>query len=168
MNNLDTSTGCWLLWAQTPFESMGRHFRGETAKLYVDDLVIAALVIAGVVVAACILTWLFSGSERVHRINSPRALFRKLCRAHGLGFRDRRLLAQLARYHRLDHPARLFIESGRFEPDALSPRLRRHADSLGALRETLFAEPPGAAAVSTLAGYAAGIDLPAEAAPAAR
>jgi hypothetical protein len=115
-----------------------------------------------------ILYWLLTGSDRVRRHNNPRALFRKLCRAHGLGFRDRRLLAQLARHHRLDHPARLFIESARFESAALSPRLCQHVERVSALKEMLFAEPPGAAALTTLAGYAAGIDLPAEAAIAAR
>jgi len=172
MNNLAGSAGYWLLWAQTPFESMSSQFRGERAKPQIDEVVIGALTLAGVAAAAWIFTRLVARADRIRRCNSPQALFGRLCRAHGLGFHDRRLLAQLARHHRLGHPARLFIESERFELSALSPGLLRYAARLGELRDTLFAEPPDAEAFSTLAGYAAGIDLPAEtardAAPTAR
>jgi len=168
MNDTIAGIGGCLLWAETPFETMGSHFRGETATLYMDDLLICVLVIVGVVVAAGILYWLFTGTERVHRHYHPKALFRSLCRAHGIRFRDRLLLAQLARHHGLEHPARLFLEAERFAPTTLSPRLHRNLDALSALRAILFTEPPGAAAHSTLAGYAVGIDLPAEGAAAGR
>ena len=104
MNDLTASASDCLLWAQTSFQSMGSHFRGETAQLYIDDLVIGVLAVVGVVAAVWILYWLFTGSDRVRRHNNPKALFRELCRAHGLGFRDRRLLARLARHRGLDHP----------------------------------------------------------------
>ncbi len=94
---------------------MSNHFRGERARWGIDDYVVAALLVAAVAIAVWILSRQAALLERRRHTNSPRALFRQLCRAHGLKFGNRRLLWQLARYHRLEHPARLFVEPDRFE-----------------------------------------------------
>ena len=166
MNNLTVERQRLPALAQTPFESMGSHFRGETAKLYVDDYVIGVLVIVGVVAAVGILYWLFTGAERVHRHNNPRALFRSLCGTESdfaIGFCWRRWPAIIG-----STIPRLFLESARFERTGLSPALQRSAEAIGALRAMLFVEPVVAAARSKLVGFAAGVDLPAEASTATR
>jgi hypothetical protein len=160
MNNLAASPTPGPLLAQSQFESMGSHFRGDRAWLTTDDIVIGGLLLIGGAALAWYLRRLLVDPQRSRRRSNPRALFRKLCTAHGLGIGDRRLLWQLARHHRLDHPARLFLEPERFEPSELSPRLKKDAATIRALRTQLFALPAGADAMTTLAGYATGIDLP--------
>jgi hypothetical protein len=74
--------------------------------------------------------------------NSPRRLFRSLCRAHRLSWSQRWLLGRLARAHGLAHPAQLFVDPEYFDEPRLAAGLRPKAQRLRQLRDRLFAGLP--------------------------
>lgn len=136
----------FVLAEQSPFESLGNQFRGNRARFDTDDLITGLILLGAFAIGVLILSWLLSRQERRRTYNSPQALFRELCRAHGLDRASRRLLAQLARWQRLEHPALLFVEPNRFEPANLSPYLSTQRRAFESLRNRLFAQPAPAAA----------------------
>jgi hypothetical protein len=95
------------------------------------------LVLAGVVVVAAIGLVLLRIRGRF-RTNSTRALFRELCRAHGLSQSSRRLLKRLAAARGLSNAAELFVEPRHLELDDLPPGLQAAGKRLQILRERLF------------------------------
>ena len=124
---------------QERFAHMGRRFQQGGSTLQADQL----LVLMGVLSAVLIVVWLLSRylalrETRGHR--SPRRMFRELCRAHGLGWEDRQLLRQLARWHRLPSASLLFLDAQRFDTQTLGPMLDGHAERLQAIRARLFAD----------------------------
>lgn len=129
----------------TIFRDMGSGFREKRESFDPTDLLwwlfVAVVVIAVFGVVARILA-----NQDKHRLyNSPRALFRALCQAHGLDRTDRGLLKQIASSQRLSTPARLFLEPERFEPSMLVADLRSHREAILVLRNRLFAQPAPAA-----------------------
>jgi hypothetical protein len=127
-------------WADGPrWRSMSSGFRGSRARFDSGDVVTGLLLLAGVALGVFVLSRLLSRQERQRAYNRPRALFRSLCKAHGLDRSSRQLLRQVARWQRLAQPARLFLEPNRFEPAALSPRLRAKGALLARLRDRIFA-----------------------------
>jgi hypothetical protein len=125
----------------TPWRSMGSGLRGTHARFDSGDVVIGLLILAGVVLAMVFLSRYLASHDRGRVYNSPRALFRSLCKAHNLDRGSRRLLWQVARWQRLAHPARLFLEANRFDAANLSPQLRQQADLLKQLQTRLFEGP---------------------------
>jgi hypothetical protein len=97
---------------------------------------ILLILAAAVVVAAMWLLLPRLGGRR--RLNSPRALFYELCRAHGLGASSRRLLRRLAAARGMTNPAALFVEPRHFEKDHLPPELQAENLALERLRDQLF------------------------------
>jgi hypothetical protein len=92
------------------------------------------------VVAVAVTAWLgwwLMAQARAARGHDPRRLFAGLCKAHGLGWSDRRLLRRLARDRDLADPSRLFVEPGHFDP-AVSPASGVPAGRLADLRLQLF------------------------------
>jgi hypothetical protein len=76
--------------------------------------------------------WLFTRwySRRESRpVNSPRALFRDLCRAHQLGHADRKLLREIAEWHGLADPVQLFLEPHRFQAPDMCEALACEAEA---------------------------------------
>ena len=124
---------------QAPWRSMGSGLRGDRARFDAGDIAVGLLILAGVVVAIVVLSRLLSSQDRQRVFHSPRALFRSLCKAHGLDRSSRHLLWQVARWQRLTHPARLFLEPNRFEAVNLSPALQQKQAALTALRARIFA-----------------------------
>lgn len=127
------------------FRGLGSQFSGKRARVGWSDALIILGVIAVVGLAASLLSRYLAKTEHA-RLNSPRALFRELCRLHGLKFRERQAMRRLARFHRLAHPARLFLEPDRFGAALEHPLLQMHARQLSLIRERLFAstaEGPG-------------------------
>ena len=122
----------------THWKSMGRSFRGRRAMLDSNDLSMMLLILTGIVLAVFLLSRFLSRQDRQKSYNSPRALFCSLTKAHELDRKSRRLLRQVARWQRLAHPARLFLEPWRFEPVNLSPPLRKRLDEIQALRDHIF------------------------------
>jgi hypothetical protein len=129
-----------LLAQQGRIADMGRNFRGSNAQLSRDDLLIFSI---GILAVACLLALLRRLAQGAPRrpVNSPRRLFRDLCRLHGLDRGSRLLLVRLARYQKLDHPGRLFVEPERFEPGNLGP-LASKQQRYREIRERLFGTLP--------------------------
>ncbi|MEX0937810.1 MAG: hypothetical protein WDZ59_08105 [Pirellulales bacterium] len=129
----------WIVLADgARWKSMGSGFRGRSARLDRDDLITGVLLVVGVCVAIAVLKYLIDRNERRQGYNSPRALFRALCKAHGLDGASRRLLRQMADCQGLHHRSRLFLEPDRFDVGRVSPPLQARAEEVMALRDRLF------------------------------
>jgi hypothetical protein len=106
----------------------------------------SVIVVLAVILAVLITLWLLARFADRRRkgapSNSPLLLFIALCRAHGLSWSDRILLWRVARWHRLKHPGRLFLEPERLDPASLSPALRSQARRLHAIQDRLFVGLP--------------------------
>jgi hypothetical protein len=89
------------------------------------DLLGLLLALGGVLLVA-FLAWGFSYWQKRREslmLNSPRALFRELCTAHGLDRADRDLLYEIAQWHEISDPVQLFIEPQRFQPKEMRQSL---------------------------------------------
>lgn len=130
----------WLLLAdRSPFHSMSRNFRGRHAQLDTDDIIMVVLIVVGAALGIWILSRLMQRQDKEKRYHNRRALFRALCRAHGLSYRQRWLLSQHARRLQLDEPGRLFLEPQHLEPAAMSGLETSQAVELSKLRAYFFA-----------------------------
>ena len=103
--------------------------------------VILYLMIAGAAIAV-VCSSIYLGSRLVHRRrhHSHGGLFAGLCRTHGLDRSTRGLLKQVARFHKLQQPARVFVDPKWLDPSSLQGPLRRQALRVAALRNRLFRE----------------------------
>lgn len=116
------------------FEDLGGRFRRGGSDN--SGQMVVMLVVVGIIIAvAIVLAKLFNGRSERQSYNSPRRLFRELCKAHKLNRTQKRLLRQLSKWHRLDTPSRLFLESNRFELDVSA---KFDAEMLATLRMRLF------------------------------
>jgi hypothetical protein len=122
------------------FRSLGSRFRGRSAELRGDDLLIGLLLLIAAIGLLHLLSRLLARQQRPRAFNKPKALFRDLCRAHALDRASRRLLWELARWRKLDQPGRLFLEPEHFEAPDLSTALKARGEELEALRDRLFAK----------------------------
>lgn len=97
------------LLAQVDPLDFGRNFRAAEEGFAWGNVVLVVVVLAGIAcgVAVVIRHLRQRGDEN---FRSPRLLFLQLCQAHNLDRADRKVLEQIARKYRLQHPARLFVE----------------------------------------------------------
>lgn len=89
------------------------------------DVIGLLIVLAAMLLLAC-LAWGFSywQKRRALRVmDSPRALFKELCAAHGLHRADRELLYEIAQWHAVADPVQLFFEPQRFQPKEMHEAL---------------------------------------------
>jgi hypothetical protein len=93
--------------------------------------------LAAVIVGGWVASRLFKVRER-RRTNCPRALFRELCRAHGLSSHDRNLLLRLASQQTPYNPAGIFLGPHLFDVDHLPPAAIGDAEAVKHLRDRLF------------------------------
>ena len=98
-------------------------------------------VVGALLIGIVAFVWVLSRKRPKKRIYNHRALFESLCRAHGLDRKSCRLLREVAQYHGLAHPARLFVERKWLFPFRLSPELRARSAELTAIRRQLFFAP---------------------------
>lgn len=104
-----------------------------------DGKLITWLIVLGVAIAAiCVAAVFFSRWLKRRQQYSHSLLFRSLCRAHGLGMRDRRLLLRIATLTNLSAPARVFTEPAWSDPARLPGSLKSQAKDLVRLREQIF------------------------------
>lgn len=89
-------------------------------------------------VIAGLAYWHAARMRRKRRQYSHDYLFADLCALHQLNRPARNLLAQLARYHNLAHPARMFLEPVWLDPQRLPPLLHSRAEEVVRLRAELF------------------------------
>jgi hypothetical protein len=95
--------------------------------------------IAALLVAMAVIAYRSSrrrNEEFTH--DSPRHLFRELCRAHRLPLASRRLLKRLAAAHGVSDPAILFVNSTHFDAASLPASLQPSANQVKMLRNQLF------------------------------
>ena len=130
-----------LVGYQSRLESLAHGIRSKQSGLDSGDIVIVLLIMAGFTAGIWGLSLLAAKQGRRGRSNNPRKLFVSLCRAHGLNWSARRLLAKVARWQRLAQPGRLFVEPERFDVTNLSASLKRQQPRLVEIREMLFAAP---------------------------
>lgn len=120
-------------------EGLRRGFRPR--RIDSGDVVTGLLILAVIVAAVWLLSYLLTLHERRGAYSSPLGLFLSLCKAHRLPWSQRWLLWRVARAQRLHDPARLFLESERLDPTNMDPPLRIRSEELKLLRDRLFAEP---------------------------
>lgn len=137
MSAVEQVVGACMLWAnQEVLNGLSQRFQTggtEISLLHVALLAVLALGGAGI-------WWAvghFGAQREGHSYYSPRRLFRELCAVHELDWASRRLLRQLARAHRLAHPAQVFVEPRWFDGQ-LPPELEAHRVQLAALKAGLF------------------------------
>ncbi len=119
------------------FRGLGSEFSGKRAKLGWGDAGIMLSVVT-VIVGLVFLLSRYIGKGEHEKLNNPQSLFKELCKVHGLGFGERRTLAKLAKVHKLEHPARLFLEPERFDNVSEHPQLAPQAGLIRELRQRLF------------------------------
>jgi len=128
-----------LLAERNMLREMGQGFRGKRAQVDGSDALMLLGIIAGVALFGWLLTRLLSAQERRHPYNSPRALFRGLCRVHKLKLGERFLLWKVARGERLSDPADVFVDPAWLDPQRLGPAWSADKTRLENLRRRLFA-----------------------------
>lgn len=129
----------WLLLADIDlFRSLNQQFSGANFRFGWMHVLVGLGILGGISAGVWLLNRLAHREGGQRRYNSPPALFRALCRAHGLSRGNRRLLKQLARHQQLADPARLFLEPERFDTPNLGPALKAQRARLQAIREQLF------------------------------
>jgi hypothetical protein len=133
-----------LLADRSLFHEMGAGFREKREHFDALDLLLWILLGIGFFVFVGVLSWLLARSDKHQLFNSPRRLFRTLCRAHQLDRPSRWLLVQIARAEGIDQPARLFLEPECFQRDRLHGSLEGKHAAITALAAHLF--PPAATA----------------------
>ncbi len=112
----------------------------------------------GLTLAIVAGAWWYSRYTTRHRRpqNSPRALFRELCREHGLEQRDRRALSKLARDSRLRVRAQIFLSPHCFEEARLPPAHTASGQRLRALGSAIFGETQWDSMARTVAAQPTG------------
>jgi len=142
----------WAILAREAFdaESVRRGAQRPTS-LDARDWALVATVAVLVVLVLAVWSWYMDRREQRRPVNSPLRLFWALCGAHQLRWTDRWILWRLARYQRLDDPARVFLEPQRLSTANLSPALRQRHSEIKTLREILFADLPAPDPVATAA-----------------
>ena len=119
------------------FSKLGNTFHQEGAIVGWQ----AIAVVVGPAVTIIGIIWLATRLLRARKrrnTNCAWRLFKDLCAAHALSYRDRQLLTQLAHEHRLEQPALLFVEPAWWEADKLGRSWQRSLAEIHALRDRLF------------------------------
>jgi len=122
----------------SPIENITRNFPGRESRIPAGEIALAL----GALLAVIAALWLFS---RLSDLWSPRGrcdsslgLFLNLCRAHEIRWAERWLLWRLARHHRLEEPAAIFIKPECFARSQLESLNSSAEARLLALAERLF------------------------------
>lgn len=134
-----------LLLAQIDkWEQMGRDFRTDHTKLDPSLIVASIVTLLVVIVFLWGLSRLLNRQEGRRLFNSPKQLFRSLCRAHELSRAQCRLLLQIARSQGATQPASLFLEPELLESAARQPQFKSQQEAFRQLRARLFSDlsPP--------------------------
>jgi hypothetical protein len=130
-----------VLFAQADrWREMGRDFRVDHTKLDPSLIIASLIVLVAVIAFLWFLHRLMNKREGRRLYNSPKKLFRSLCRLHELTRAERRTLVSLARSQQLLQPASLFLAPERFAASIASPAWQSQRRQLERLRTKLFAK----------------------------
>jgi hypothetical protein len=131
------STSLVLFAEADHWREMGRDFRVDHDKLDPTLIIASVIVLVTVVLFLWFLHRLMNRQEGKRAYNSPRQLFRSLCRLHELSGAERRALTYLSRG---DQPAILFLSPDRFDAAINATGSATQRRMLEALRAKLFAD----------------------------
>jgi hypothetical protein len=123
---------------QTPIQKLGANFRGEDTPINGLEVLLTLAVLAAICIALLLGSYLLRRMEQPRTINSPKRLFRDLCRLHQLDRPARNALLALARGKRIEPPGLVFLEPGCFEGLDAHAELAPQRVQLAALRDKLF------------------------------
>ena len=130
----------WLFAQRSRWERLGDGLGGKSAQLSATELgYLAAAVVLGILG----VWWLHRMASRrdgTLPYESPRGVFRGLCRAHGLDRRQRGLLKDMVAYYGLADPAVLFVDPRYYSAAQLPAAIREESTEITRLGELLFAE----------------------------
>jgi hypothetical protein len=129
-----------ILAQQGGYSDLGSKLHGRRGRWETSDILIWTAVMIAIVLGIWMLARYAAKQDKGQRMNNPWALFRSLVKAHGLDRGGRRILKQLAKWQRLEHPGRLFVEPERFETVNLSPGLQAQVQTVRALRDRIFGD----------------------------
>ena len=133
MDNLLLSIGGGLLADQTDvLRNLARGFPANPAAPDTHRILTSIALILGFLVLIWLLSRLAKRQEKPGSYNSPRLLFKSLCEAHRLDRHQRQLLARLAKFRRVEHPAALFLDPNLLDTEDLAPSQREPAGRLRA------------------------------------
>jgi hypothetical protein len=127
---------CFWLLAQH-WRHLGDRFAGGGSGASAADAVLIVAVVVLAIFAVFVLRR-YAPSQDSGARDDPGQLFRELCRTHGLGGADRRLLKRLASCRGLSHAAIVFVMPQCFETAHLPPDLAEASHRLTQLRAQLF------------------------------
>jgi len=102
--------------------------------------------IVGAMAISTVVTWLifrWRNARLKRRQNSPRQLFRGLCRLHQLSWFDRQLIAAASRKQKISDPARFFLEANLWSDLIAAERSAGKRQQLEKLQSKLLAESTG-------------------------
>jgi hypothetical protein len=120
------------------FHEMGAGFREKRQQFDAMDVLLWILLPIGFFALVGLLARLLARSDKHQLFNSPRRLFRTLCRAHQLDRPARWLLVQIARAEGIEQPARLFLNPEVFRRESMHAALEGKRDAIEALAARLF------------------------------
>jgi hypothetical protein len=130
-----------VLFAQADrWREMGRDFRVDHTKLDPSLIVASLIVLVAVIAFLWFLHRLMNKREGRRLYNSPKKLFRSLCRLHELTRAERRTLVSLARSQQLQQPASLFLSPEQFVAAIASPAWQSQRRQVERVRTKLFAK----------------------------
>lgn len=121
-------------------ENMSGGFRDHGPRINPQHFTYHALIAVAALAAVIVVLRLVSTARRRYRA-SPQWLFRRLCSAHHLTWRDARLLQNVARQQKVTDPSLMFIEPQRLDPANLPTRMLAWGARLTELRQRLFTAP---------------------------
>lgn len=133
-------TGLALFADTQAIRNIARGVQAKQSQLDIGGMLTAVLIFCLFFVGVWVVSRLMSRHDRAASYHNPRLLFRALCRAHQLSRGECQLLRRLARSHRLNQPALVFVEAERFETEGLGAAWRDEQARLFALRDRLFAD----------------------------
>lgn len=129
-----------VLFAQAEnWREMGRDFRVDHAKLDPTLIIVSVIVLVAVVTFLIALHRLMNRQEGSRQYNSPKQLFRSLCKLHELTSAERRLLSQVARTHQLAPPGLMFLAPEKLDA-TIAAASTAQRKPLEALRAKLFSD----------------------------
>lgn len=135
-----------MLFAQIDkWREMGREFQADHSKLGPSLIAASVMVLLIVALFLYALYRLMNRQEGRRLFNSPKQLFRSLCRAHQLSRAEQKLLMQLSRVEAIAQPASLFLDPDQFDAAMADPAFVGHEKRIERLRTRLFwRQEPGA------------------------
>jgi hypothetical protein len=120
------------------FHEMGAGFREKRQQFDAMDVLLWILLPVGFFVCVGLLARILARGDKHQLFNSPRRLFRTLCRAHQLDRPARWLLVQIARAEGIEQPARLFLDPQCFRRAQEHPDLEAKRAAIKTLATRLF------------------------------